>query len=163
MNNDAIFDLSNLNSTEYDDRVEFSGYASVFDVLDSHNDVILKGAFKNIIDNIPLLWQHEVNNPIGKITLAKEDDFGLFIEGFITKKTKKANEAIELVNQGVLGNLSIGYFVKKSEEKNNVNYVTELELKEISLVSIPANQETSITLKTAMSGKIEKLIRILRS
>ena len=162
MNNDAIFDFSNLHSTEYEDKVEFSGYASVFDVLDSHNDVILKGAFKKIGD-MPLLWQHEINNPIGKIISAKEDDFGLFIEGFITKKTKKAKDAIELINQGILSSLSIGYFVNKKEERGGVNYISDLELKEISLVSIPANENTSITLKSAISGKIDKLIRILKS
>lgn len=41
----------------------FSGYASVFNVVESQNDIIVKGAFKDSLNNkkndIKLLWQHK--------------------------------------------------------------------------------------------------------
>jgi len=47
----------------------FSGYASVFNVVDSQNDIIASGAFKNSLgkkDSIKLLWQHKMDEPIGQ-------------------------------------------------------------------------------------------------
>jgi HK97 family phage prohead protease len=57
------------------------GYASVFDVVDSYNDVIAPGAFNRTLKSwaasgrrIPVLWQHEMDNPIGVTLEATEDD-----------------------------------------------------------------------------------------
>ena len=46
----------------------FSGYASVFNIVDKQNDLILPGAFKkNLSKNkIKLLWQHNPGEPIGR-------------------------------------------------------------------------------------------------
>ena len=45
----------------------FSGYASVFDMRDYYDDVILRGAFsKSISEKMPvMLWQHDSAEPIG--------------------------------------------------------------------------------------------------
>ncbi len=54
------------------------GYASVFDITDSHNDMIVKGAFKSSKSScVKLLWQHDVTKPIGVITILEEDGYGL--------------------------------------------------------------------------------------
>jgi HK97 family phage prohead protease len=49
------------------------GYASVFDIVDQHNDIIAKGSFAKSIElfyqgkRIVLLWQHQFDQPIGVI------------------------------------------------------------------------------------------------
>ena len=54
-----------------------SGYLSVFDNVDSDGDVIVKGAFKKTLtenrQRIAYLWQHQINNPIGKFMELNED------------------------------------------------------------------------------------------
>ena len=49
----------------------FAGYASVFNVVDSQKDMILPGAFFKTLQRgkqeIKLLWQHQMNEPIGVI------------------------------------------------------------------------------------------------
>ncbi|MCX3065366.1 HK97 family phage prohead protease [Wolbachia endosymbiont of Drosophila pseudotakahashii] len=47
----------------------FSGYASVFNIIDKQNDLILPGAFKENLNRnkIKLLWQDNPDEPIGSI------------------------------------------------------------------------------------------------
>ena len=60
----------------------FAGYAAVFDVIDSQNDAILKGAFSKTlrrgIAEVKLLWQHKTDEPIGHFTAIREDAHGLY-------------------------------------------------------------------------------------
>jgi len=49
-----------LKSSNLDNRI-IDGYASVFNVIDSQNDLIEKGAFKNVSsEKVKLLWQHDI-------------------------------------------------------------------------------------------------------
>ncbi|WCR53931.1 MAG: hypothetical protein PG981_000953 [Wolbachia endosymbiont of Ctenocephalides orientis wCori] len=47
----------------------FSGYASIFNIINKQNDLILPGAFKENLNKnkIKLLWQHNPSEPIGNI------------------------------------------------------------------------------------------------
>ncbi len=162
MSNNLIFDFQTESTIQHEDRVEFTGYASVFDVIDSSNDIVLKSAFGIIDKNLPFLWQHDLSNPIGKIFYVKEDEFGLYIEGFITKKTNKGLEAINLIEQGVLSNLSIGYNVLDYYTQNGINYLTKLDLMEVSLVSIASNTHTFIKFKNSILDKIDRIIGSLK-
>ncbi len=120
-----------------------SGYASVFDVVDSHNDIIIKGAFDNTLQNahkIKFLWQHDPKFPIGKIIKIHEDGYGLFIESSITCGTEKGREAIDLFSKNIINGLSIGFNTIKSYIRDDgKRIITELELWEISMVTFPAN------------------------
>ena len=63
------------------DVTVISGYASVFGIVDSHNDIVMKGAFKSVkVDNVKLLWQHDIYKPIGAVTFLSEDQYGLKFE-----------------------------------------------------------------------------------
>ncbi|CST26306.1 phage pro-head protease [Shigella sonnei] len=70
------------------DSGEFEGYGSVFGVKDSHDDVVMSGAFAASLrawsdrKALPaLLWQHRMDEPIGVYTEMKEDDVGLYVRG----------------------------------------------------------------------------------
>lgn len=139
------------------------GYASVFDIADSQNDVIAKGAFKSIkgnINNIKLLWQHDVEKPIGVVTFAQEDEYGLKIEAEINNNIVAGAEATELIKQRAICGLSVGFFIKAFDyNKENIRIITDLELIEISVVTFPANAKAEISqIKQAMpdSSKLSK-------
>ena len=123
-----------------------AGYASVFDITDSHNDMVVKGAFKSSKSNkVKLLWQHDVTKPIGVITSFEEDEFGLKLEAEINNKTVLGAEAAALVKQGAVGGLSIGFSIKSSGfNKDGVRVINDVDLAEISIVTFPANKHAEI-------------------
>ncbi|MDB2415441.1 HK97 family phage prohead protease [Rickettsiales bacterium] len=144
MNNSQIpFEVKSLEK----DGV-FSGYASVFGVLDNHQDVMVKGAFTETLKNkkdIKLLWQHQTDKPIGVFTIIREDVHGLYVEGKLLLEVQQAKEAYELMKNGAVRGMSIGYSVKDaSYDDENIRYLTNVELFEISLVTFPANEHAEI-------------------
>src|SRR5690348_17289803 len=84
---------------------QIRGYASVFDVIDNHNDIVKKGAFLDSIEKhykekrVKLLWQHNCKEPIGVIEKLYEDDYGLYIVASLNKSTQKGQEVISLIQQ----------------------------------------------------------------
>lgn len=134
----------------------FAGYASTWDE-DLGGDIISKGAFNKTMerkDRIKVLWQH--NEPIGKSLNMSTDSKGLFVEGKISK-TRLGDEAIELMKDGVIDQMSIGFSIPhgKSEynEKGN-RLIHEVKLYEYSLVTFPMNEKAIITSVKSVSDAI---------
>lgn len=126
---------------------EFTGYGSVFGNVDSYGDRIEAGAFAgSLATRMPkLVWQHDLYQPIGKWTEAKEDGHGLFLRGKLTLGVEKAREAYELMKDGALDGLSIGYRTKTATNDGNVRVLKEIDLWEVSLVTIGANPDALVT------------------
>jgi HK97 family phage prohead protease len=132
----------------------FSGYGSVFDTLDSYKEVVARGAFKTSLSKWsakgrlpPLLWQHDQSQPIGIYTKMEEDEHGLRVEGRLLKDdVRQAAEAYALLKAGALSGLSIGFFTKADawDDKRRVRTLSEIDLVEISLVTVPANPDARI-------------------
>lgn len=135
------------------DDGHFSGYASVFDVVDGDYDVVLKGAFSESLGaweakkTLPaLLWQHRQAEPIGVYTKMVEDSVGLYVEGKLALKTVKGAEAYELMKMGAVTGLSIG-FVSRDDSYDRVTGVRTLkkvDLWEVSVVTFPANDASRV-------------------
>ena len=142
----------------------FSGYASTFDV-DLGGDIITPGAFKKTIDGrqdkIKVLWQH--NEPIGKSMRLYEDSIGLFVEGKVSK-TRLGDEAIELMRDRVIDQMSIGFSIpagKSEMSDEGLRIIREVKLFEFSPVTFPMNENAIITsvknMKDAIAlGQIEQ-------
>ena len=129
------------------DAGEFSGYGSVFGNVDSYGDRIEPGAFVgSLATRMPkLVWQHDIWQPIGKWVEAKEDERGLFLRGKLTLGVEKGREAYALMKDGALDGLSIGYRTKTSAIDGNVRVLKEIDLWEVSLVTIGANPDALVT------------------
>jgi HK97 family phage prohead protease len=131
----------------------FEGYASVFNIKDHQGDIILPGAFLNSLkkqnstENIKMLWQHNVEKPIGVWEHVVEDGFGLFVKGRLLLDIKKAKEAYTLLKSGIIDGLSIGFQPTQSyfDKTKNATCITSIELLEISLVTFAANPKAKIT------------------
>lgn len=147
---------------------EFSGYASVFDVIDWYGDVVRPGAFTKTLERWkakdklpPILWQHNAQMPIGPHLEMKEDAKGLFVRGsLLIGAIEKAREAYALLKAKVISGMSIGFDIADGgmsfDGKLNVWNLTEIELWENSLVTFPANQDAQVEeVKTMLaSGKL---------
>jgi HK97 family phage prohead protease len=139
------------------------GYASLYDVEDSDQDIIAKGAFDESLQQWrsmgqmpPMLWQHDVAQPIGIWTSLKSDSRGLFVRGqLFVDEVERAAEAYALLKRGALSGLSIGYKAERvrrvSKEdgaqpiQRGVRVIERLKLFEISLVTFPALETARIS------------------
>lgn len=134
----------------------FTGYASVFGVIDSYREIVAPGAFtKSLVElqtigaPIPALWQHLWDQPIGGYDPASliEDDEGLACAGWLMiADIPLAKQAHALMQRRVVRGLSIGYYVRADsyDDKTGIRTLTEVELAEISIVTFPANPEATI-------------------
>lgn len=132
----------------------FSGYGSVFDVVDSYNEVVAPGAFTNSLAELkakgralPILWQHRTGDPIGDWQAMSEDSIGLKGEGALwLEDAPYARIAYRGMKSRAITGLSIGYYVLKSSynEKTWIRTLEEVELVECSIVTVPANDEARI-------------------
>jgi len=141
------------------DKRTFEGYAATWD-LDQRDDVIVRGAFaKTLIDRGPkpdksgeirsrikVLWQHMSFWPIGIPLEMRETEEGLFVKSRVSK-IPKGDEALELMRDGTVDTMSIGYNTVKHEynEETEIRYLKEIKLFEFSPVTFPANEAAVVT------------------
>lgn len=138
------------------DDGSFTGYGSVFGNVDSYREIVAPGAFKSSIlrlkeagEVLPVLWQHNPDQPIGGYTEMAEDERGLKMTGFLLKDdVALAREAYALMKARVVKGLSIGYYVPKGgdsyDEKSGIRTLHEVDLRETSVVTFPANEQAQV-------------------
>ena len=127
----------------------FSGYGSVFGVIDSYKEVVAPGAFaESLSQRTPaLLWQHRSGEPIGVYSALREDQTGLYVEGKLALKTARGAEAYELLKMGAISGLSIGFVTRDDsyDRVTGVRTLKKVDLWEVSLVTFPANDAARVS------------------
>lgn len=139
------------------------GYASVFNSLSED-----LGGFKERIDpkafnrtlgsgmDVRALVNHDTTLVLGRrsngtLTLAV-DATGLKVS-ITPPKTSYANDLLELVGRGDVSQMSFGFMIASggeawsNEDGLKVRTVTDLDLLEVSVVSIPAYSDTTVALR----------------
>lgn len=135
------------------------GYASTWTKTpDSYGDIVIKGAFTETLKKrkatghpFPLCFNHDFDQIIGAVFEAEEDDYGLKIRASFLN-TPAAQEKRELVKEGIVWQFSFAYSVlgaeapTEEEKKQGIaQKLTKLDLYEVSLVPVPANQTAIVT------------------
>ena len=150
-----------------DDARTVKGYASYFGNLDTDMDVIKKGAFKKTIkegpfkDGLVKLWaQHKMDKPIGVIKNLYEDEKGLVIEATFGTH-RDGEDYYRMTKEGIIDRFSVGFQKIQGDRNEKGGYdITEIKLWEVSMVTIPANQEAKVTdVKSAHIDNTEVLIK----
>ncbi len=103
-------------------------------------EVFRKGVFRNVTraaNRVKLLYQHKTDAPIGRAIMLEERDGGLYGE-FRISKTEAGDEALELIRDGVLSNLSVGFQPLEDRKVNGVINRMKAHLAEVSLVTFGA-------------------------
>jgi uncharacterized protein len=115
-----------------------AGYAALFDIADSANDTIVKGAFARTLANrtepLPLYWQHNPDQQIGTVELAQEDTRGLRVIARIDNPESRATS--ELLARRTSG-LSFGYRARGFNRSPAGRVLQDIDLFEVSLVTHP--------------------------
>jgi Escherichia/Staphylococcus phage prohead protease len=126
--------------------MRFAGYAAVFGHADRGGDVVRAGAFARAVKRgaggVPLLWQHDMARPIGRIEYLKEDKRGLRVIARLSE-SKAGREAAALLKDGAVRGLSFGYRVREASGEAP-RELTALDLVEVSLVTLPMQPRAQV-------------------
>jgi len=141
------------------DNGSISGYFSTYEKTpDSYGDIIESGAFTKTLEKrkesghpFPLCFNHDFDKIIGVVDSVEEKENGPFIEAHFLD-TELAQDVRKFVQSGAVYQFSFAYDVLKSrepnaEEKANgvMNVLQEVEVFEVSVVTVPANQNAVVT------------------
>ena len=137
----------------FEDNGTVSAVFSVFNEIDSDNDVVLPNSIKSGYGDkgVAMVWGHDWKNIIGKGQIIQDNDKAVF-KGQFNLNTTAGKEAYETVKaMGDLQQWSFGFEVKDSEmgifkkengEEKEVRYLKDLKVWEVSPVMVGANQNT---------------------
>lgn len=139
-------------------RFIVEGFAST-DLLDVVDDIITLGALKaakdDLLKNNTVFLNHDREDIVGS-TIGTEfiDGKGIKIRVLISNTREDIQK---LVRENALNKFSIGGIVLESKKgrhpqtKKEINFITRIKLHEVSLVSLPANQDAR-----SLSWSLEK-------
>ena len=138
---------------------KISGFFSTYETEpDSYGDIILPGAFSETLEKrketghpFPICFNHDFDKVIGVADSIEDTEKGPFMTGHFLD-TPQAQEVREFVKSGAIYQFSFAYDVLGWREPNDDerakgvrNVLTKLDLFEISVVTVPANQNAVIT------------------
>ena len=149
---------------------KIAGYFSTYDKQpDSYGDIVEPGAFtKTIADReatghpFPLCFNHDFSSVIGAVNTIEDTEKGPYIEADFLD-TQLAQDVRKMVKSGAIWQFSFAYDVTnyreptEDEKKAGIsNVLTGVDVYEISVVTVPANQNAVMTdVKTAIEAEIK--------
>lgn len=156
------FEISSLfDVVEKDAKSEvltIKGYANTV-TKDRSGDVIVteawqKGGMDDYLKNPIILAFHDYSRPVGTTVDYNVTDKGLEI---VAEISKAAGEVYDLIKDGVLKTFSVGFSIKDAdyEKDSDTFFIKDLELYEISVVSVPANQDSTFSLAKSFDNEDE--------
>lgn len=136
--------------------LKIRGYANTVS-KDRSGDIIPTSTWKNentmkdYLKNPIILGFHDHKQPIGKMIDYQVTELGLEIEVEIYDTIEYIYKAIK---NGILKTFSIGFWLKDFDynETSDSFVLKDIELYEISVVSVPCNQDSVFSLSKAMTG-----------
>ena len=143
----------------------FALYESETELWAGSYEIISKGAFENTIqkNDIRALWNHNTQyvlgrNKNGSLQL-KADDKGLFAS-IKLPNTQYAEDLYSLVQRGDIDQASFGFNIldEELEELADGGYrwrIKDIDLHEISVVTFPAYENTSVQAREQQVKEIE--------
>ena len=140
-------------SSDDSDVLKIKGYANTTS-KDRVGDIIresawLKGGLDNYLKNPIILAYHNHSKPIGTTVDYSVSSKGLEV---VAEISSAAGEVYNLIKDGVLKTFSVGFSIKDAEydKEDEIFYIKDLELLEISVVSVPANQDSTFSIAKAL-------------
>ena len=131
------------------ETLTIKGYANTVS-KDRTGDVIVKeawtkGGMDDYLKNPIILAFHDYSRPVGTTVDYNVTDKGLEI---VAEISKAAGEVYNLIKDGVLKTFSVGFSIKDADYEKDVDtfFIKDLSLYEISVVSVPANQDSTFSL-----------------
>tara|TARA_B100000424_G_scaffold268578_1_gene263634 strand:+ start:5950 stop:8946 length:2997 start_codon:yes stop_codon:yes gene_type:complete len=143
-----------------DKSLKIAGYANTTD-KDRSGDVIPATAWAKGVDNYRknpvLLYQHDHAKPIGRVDNITVDKKGIYVEAAVSQAAEKLHGVQTLIEDGALKSFSVGFRVKDGDydRDSDTMKITDVELLEISVVSVPCNQESLFSVSKSFDDDTE--------
>ena len=141
--------------------IKIAGYANTT-AKDRAGDVITAHAWAKGVDNFRrnpvLLYQHKHDCPIGKVSKIQVDKKGIFVEASVSEAAEKTHGVQTLIKDGALKSFSVGFKVKDGnyDRTDDTMTITDVELLEISVVSVPCNQDSLFSISKSFNTDEER-------
>ena len=132
--------------------LKIAGYANTAD-KDRAGDIIPATAWAKGVENYRknpvLLYQHDHGKPIGRVDKVTVDKKGIYVEAAVSEAAEKLHGVQTLIEDGALKSFSVGFKVKDGnyDRESDTMLITDVELMEISVVSVPCNQESLFSVR----------------
>jgi HK97 family phage prohead protease len=130
----------------------FTGYGSVYNVVDQGDDIVASGAFAESIANLmskkrlpSMLFGHRAGElPVGAYQSIKEDSTGLWLDGNIATDTQKGGDLHKLMMMKpvpAISGLSVGFITREDsyDRVTGIRTIKKADLFEVSIVNFPMN------------------------
>lgn len=142
-----------------DETGMIAGFFSTYDETpDSYGDIIKPGAFTETIKKreesghpFPLCFNHDFSKVIGAVDKIEDTDKGPYIEAHFLD-TDLAQDVRKMLKSGAIYQFSFAYDVidrrnptTAEKDAGITNVLTEVEVYEVSVVTVPANQNAVVT------------------
>ena len=140
--------------------LKIAGYANTTS-KDRAGDVVTAEAWAKGVENFRknpvMLYQHKHDCPIGRIEKITVDKKGIFVEGAVSEAAEKTHGVQTLIRDGALKSFSVGFRVKdgKYNREDDSMMITDVELLEISVVSVPCNQDSLFSIRKSFDSDDE--------
>ena len=137
--------------------LKIAGYANTT-AKDRSGDVVTAEAWAKGVENFRrnpvMLYQHKHDAPIGRIDKIQVDKKGIFVEGSVSDAAEKLHGIQTLIKDGALKSFSVGFRVKdgKYNREDDSMTITDVELLEISVVSVPCNQDSLFSIRKSFDN-----------
>ncbi|TAI63449.1 HK97 family phage prohead protease [Bradyrhizobium sp. Leo170] len=129
-----------------DEAGEIVGTAWPFNAgPDTVGDIITRGAFSFMSQELPILYQHNPADLIGTWAEAAETSDGLVVKGKLHTDQPRARTVLGMIKSGLVSGLSIGFKAKSWTNQGRNRVIAALDLYEISVVKNPAHPRARIS------------------
>lgn len=155
----SAFEAKSINKKSK--ALKIAGYANTT-AKDRAGDVITAHAWAKGVENFRrnpvLLYQHKHDCPIGKVNSIKVDKKGIFVEASVSEAAEKTQGVQTLIKDGALKSFSVGFRVKDGNynREDDTMTITDVELLEVSVVSVPCNQDSLFSLAKSFNSDDER-------
>jgi len=137
--------------------LNIAGYANTI-AKDRAGDIVTAQAWAKGVENYRrnpvLLYQHKHENPIGRVDKITVDKKGIYVEAAVSEAAEKNHGVQTLIKDGALKSFSVGFRVKDGKYNSNDDtmMITDVELLEISVVSVPCNQDSLFSIRKSFES-----------
>tara|TARA_R100000231_G_scaffold60204_1_gene49237 strand:- start:3226 stop:5910 length:2685 start_codon:yes stop_codon:yes gene_type:complete len=137
--------------------LKIAGYANTT-TKDRAGDVVTAQAWAKGVENYRrnpvLLYQHKHDAPIGRVDKITVDKKGIFVEAAVSEAAERNQGIQTLIRDGALKSFSVGFRVKdgKYNREDDSMMITDVELMEISVVSVPCNQDSLFSIRKSFES-----------
>lgn len=157
---------------------KIGGYASVFNsptvIADTFQETIAPGAFSRSLGegaDVRSLFNHDWANVLGRVSAKtltlNEDEHGLKFE-VILPDTSIGRDLAVSMQRGDINQCSFGFVVKEDEwDYSNSDMpkrtITDVELYEVSVVALPAYDDTSASVMRDKNSETNEIIAKIKT